>query len=180
MNGINPNELVLSPERAAGGAPWKLFVFSLIFLGAVVGSYAGLIFGYRPYLNSRIEAVQAQIDDLATSVSAEEQADLLRFYSQIVNLKTLLDSHVTFSKFFPFLERRTNSRVSFDVMFVNSATRELVLEGVAENFATLSEELQSLHQAPEIADYTLNQSQLADGRVRFRITAVIPPALFKY
>jgi hypothetical protein len=180
MNGINPNELVLSPERAAVGAPWKLFVFSLIFLGAVIGSYAGLIFGYRPYLNSRIEAVQAQIDDLATSVSAEEQADLLRFYSQIVNLKTLLDSHVTFSKFFPFLERRTNNRVSFDVMFVNSATRELVLEGVAENFSILSEELQSLHQAPEIADYTLNQSQLADGRVRFRISAEIPPALFKY
>ena len=174
------NDLALAPERVEGGAPWKVFVFSLIFFGAVLGSYFGLIFGYKPYLNSRIAAVQSQIDDLAGSVSVQEQSNLLRFYSQIVNLKTLLGSHVSLARFFPFLEKHTNSRVSYDIAFINSSTRELILEGLSESYPVLAEELQALHQAPEVKNYTLNQSQSADGRIRFRITAKFAPELFKY
>ncbi len=174
------SELSLSPERFSSGAPWKIFVFSLIFFGAVFGSYLGLILGYKPYLNSRVAAVQQEIDNLAASISAEEQNELLRFYSQIVNLRSLLGSHVSLAKFFPFLEKRTNRRVSYDVMFANSSTRELILEGIAESYAVLSEDLQALHQSPEISNYTLNQSQAGEGRVRFRVTAVLAPELFRY
>jgi hypothetical protein len=175
----NSNNALVSPESFGAGLPWKIFIFSLILLGAVVGSYLGLVLGYRPFLNNRIAAVQQSIDDLAASVSVEEQEDLLRFYSQIVNLKTLLDKHISLAKFFPFLEQQTNRRVSYDVAFLNTQNRELILEGVAESYPVLAEQLQALHQAPEVASYTLSQSQTAEGRVRFRIVAVLTENLFK-
>lgn len=168
-----------SPERVGAGLPWKIFIFSLILFGAVLGSYFGLVAGYGPYLNSRIAQVDADIEALTQSVSVEEQSALLRFYSQIVNLKTLLDNHISLAKFFPFLEKYTNQRVSYDVVFLNTQNKELILEGVAESYATLSEQLQALHQALEVSNYTLSQSQTAEGRVRFRIVANLATNLFK-
>ena len=171
--------MMVSADHFSAGLPWKLFIFSLILLGAVGGSYAGLLLGYRPFLNNRIAEVQRSIDELATSVPAEEQEDLLRFYSQIVNLKTLLDNHISLAKFFPFLEQQANRRVSYDTVFLDTKNRELILEGIAESYAVLAEQLQALHQAPEAASYTLSQSQTAEGRVRFRIVVALVDNILK-
>jgi len=171
--------MMVAADKLGVGLPWKVFIFSFILFGTVLGSYLGLIFGYKPFLNSRIESVQSQIDELARSVSVEEQSELLRFYSQIVNMKTLLDGHISLNKFFSFLENRANRQVSYDIAFLNSSNRELILEGVAASYPILSEQLQALHQAPEVERYTLSQSQVAEGRVRFRIVANLVPILFK-
>ena len=173
------SESILAPERLGAGLPWKIFIFALILFGTIIGSYFGLILGYRPYLDSRIAAVQAEIDALAQSISVEEQANFLRFYSQIVNLKTLLDTHIVFARFFPFLEKSTNKQVAYEVATLTTDKNELVLEGVAQSYAVIAEQLESLNQSLEVEDYILNQSQIAEGKIRFRIVASLDERLFK-
>lgn len=172
-------ESLLSPEKLSVGLPWKLFIFAVILFGTVLAAYFGLLFGYKPFLNSRIDDVNQKIQNLAQSIPAEDQKDFLLFYSQVVNLKNLLSKHVIATKLFPFLERNTNKRVAFNVAAVDAIRKELVLEGIAESYSILAEQLQALNQSTEVKEYLLNQSQLSDGRVRFRISAILDEKIFK-
>lgn len=173
------SESILAPERLGAGLPWKIFIFALILFGTIVGSYLGLTVGYRPYLDSRIGVVQAEIDALAQSIPVDEQTNFLRFYSQIVNLKTLLDSHIVFARFFPFLEKNTNQQVAYEVATLITDKGEMVLEGVAQSYGVLAEQLEAMNQSLEVKDYILNQSQIAEGKIRFRIVAALDGRLFK-
>ena len=69
--------------------------------------------------------------------------------------------------------------MSYDTVFLDTKNRELILEGIAESYAVLAEQLQALHQAPEAASYTLSQSQTAEGRVRFRIVVALVDNILK-
>ncbi len=172
-------ESLLSPEKLSVGLPWKLFIFAVILFGTVLAAYFGLLFGYKPFLNSRINDVNQKIQNLAQSIPAENQKNFLLFYSQVANLKNLLGNHIIFTKFFPFLERNTNKRVALSVSTVDASRKELILEGIAESYAILAEQLQALNQATEVKEYLLNQSQLSDGRIRFRISAILDARIFK-
>ena len=172
-------EEVLSKEAVAGGWPWKIFVFMLLVLSTTVLAYGGLILGYQPVLKSRIEAAQSQIDNLANAVSLQDQKKFLQFYSQILNLRGLLSSHVAVDRFFDFLEKDINKKVAYEVVAFNALKSELTLEGVAENYDRLSEQLAVIAEAAEVKSYTLNQSQFNDGRIRFRMFIILKPEVFK-
>ena len=88
------SEEILAPEASAMGWPWKIFLTMSTACGIVVAGYLGLTFGYKPYLETKIEGVKTDIDNLAKSLPLQEQQKFLKFYSQIVNVKALLDSHV--------------------------------------------------------------------------------------
>lgn len=172
-------ENLMPSENGGANWPWKIFIFTIIIFGTVLGSYFGLILGYRPYLDSRIAAVQGDIDALSASVSLEDQQKFLKFYSQIVNLRGLLASHIAVDNFLAFLEKNTNKRVNYEIAALDIKHRELTLEGVTDSFATLSEQLVAIGQAPEVASYTLNQSQLTAGKTRFRSVLTLKPEVFK-
>ena len=178
MADANQNmQAVLEREEIGAGWPWKIFIFTIIVFGTVLASYFGLKLGYRPYLNARIADIDAQITALGESVPEAQQHDLFRFYSQILNLKELLDKHVSLAKFFALLEKNTNKKVAYETANLTTQRRELALDGVADSYATLSEQLEAFRQVPEIQSLVLSQSQLAEGKVRFRISAILAPAL---
>ncbi len=180
MPEYNPNIENLMPSENGGASwPWKIFIFSVVVFSTVLGSYFGLIWGYRPYLDSRIATVQGDIDALSESVSLEDQQKFLKFYSQIVNLRGLLASHVNTAIFLAFLEKNTNRRAAYEIAALNIGRRELTLEGVTESYATLAEQLEAIGRAPEVASYLLNQSQLTEGRTRFRAVLTLKPEVFK-
>ncbi|MBI2075249.1 MAG: hypothetical protein HYZ07_02420 [Candidatus Harrisonbacteria bacterium] len=174
-----PNNSALFNDQDTGGVPWKIFLLSLLLLAAVGAGYAGVRFGYVPYVQGKLIAVNAQIAELTGAIPEKEQANLIRFYSQIVNLKGLLDRHVAGSKMLQFLEARTNAALQYTNVGVNAARRELALEGLTLRYETLAEQLESLRQAPEVQAVLLNESRIAEGKLRFRITATLAPQLFR-
>ena len=156
-----------------------MFVFMVLVFGTVLASYLGLTLGYKPYLTSQLESIKADIDNLAQAVPAEEQKSFFAFYSKIINLRYLLAAHSALSAMFPFVEQNTNKKVYYESVDVNVEKREITLDGIAETYAILSEQLEAFNQSRDVSAYTLTQSQLADGRVRFRIGVTVSPKILK-
>src|SRR3989344_362854 len=75
--------------------------------------YAGLAYGYTPFVDGKIADMQTQLESLARSISSEEQGKLVTFYSEITNIKTVLANHVIFSGFFSWLEKNTQANVYY-------------------------------------------------------------------
>src|SRR3989344_6926838 len=131
-------------EQLPVGWPWRFFSISLVIFLAIIFVYLGLIFGYEPYLNSEIQKIDDQINKILEAVSKEEQEKFIRFYSRLTNLKNLLDNHAAASKIFPLLEKITNQKVSYNSFNLRVPERELELEGSADSYVVLGEQLESL------------------------------------
>ena len=170
---------LLERERTTTVWPWRLFVASLIALIVAVLYYVGLAFGYRTYLNSGIEKKDAEIAELAASIPKEDQVRLMRFYNQIQSLKNLLDKHVINSKILSLLEKNTSKKVFYNKLDLDVAQRSLNLDGIAESYQILSQQLEAFKQAPEVERFLINNSQFNQGVVRFNLTVVLKSELFK-
>ncbi len=177
QNSVGNNVVMNTGED--GGLPWKIFLLALVLFGTVVAGYIGLRLGYRPYLNSKIASVDKEIATLSESVSADEQKRLLQFYGQISNLKTLLSSHVNMNNLLTFIEDRTNKKVYYESFGWNTKSRTLALDGIAESYRVLAQQLESIKQSNNVADYTATQSNTVDNRVRFHIEIVFTDAFLK-
>jgi len=116
---------------------------------------------------------------LAASVPKAEQERLVRFYSQLQNLKDILDRHVIASKFLPFLERNTNKRVYYNRLELDVQQRTMNLDGLGESFEIVAQQLEAFNRAPEVERFLVKNVQAGDKAVRFAISVVLKPELFK-
>ena len=172
-------ESLLAPEETSLGWPWKIFLVMMTACAIVVAGYLGLTLGYRPYLEGKIAEVKKEIDDLGKSLPIEQQEKFLKFYSQVVNVKALLSAHIELTKLFAFLEKNTNKHVVYDNIHFDADRRELALEGVADSYQILAQQLQAFDQAPEVEHYIVSQSRLVENKARFRMTATIVSKLLQ-
>ncbi len=174
----------LMDERMKGeelpvGWPWRFLMFSVLVAATVGVGSAGLAFGYKPLLDSRLKEQEAQITGLGKVVPKDQQEEFVRFYSQIANLGTLLAGHVSVSPLFGLLESRTNAAVSYAAMELRVPERKIVLEGNASNYKSFAEQLQSFTEAPEVESVIVNDSNALEGKVKFRITVTLREGIFK-
>lgn len=166
-------------ERPVVGWPWRLFLFSMLVLAAAAVLYFGLEIGYKTYLDAQIRARDLAIADLSQTISPEEQRRFVDFYSQLANLRVLLDGHVFVSRLFPLLEANTNQLVYFDSVDLNMKDRRLALEGVAASYEALAQQLEALDRAPEIERVLVGESRRDGNFVRFRLSLFLVPILFE-
>lgn len=166
------------PEKLPVGWPWRLFVFSLFMMLAVVLIYTGLRFGYKPYLSSKITDIDNKLGELNSQISAKDKEDFINSYSQLANLKNILNKHVFTSKIFPLLEKVTHQRVYFNDFSFKMADRKLILNGTAESYGVLSEQLAAFDGEPTIENYILNQSKADGSAAQFKVTLTLSPNLF--
>ena len=171
---------LIDDEKIENGWPWKIFLFMALVCSTTALIYFGLIFGYQPFLKTRISNAQIKIDDLVNEVSLQDQKNFLKFYSQIINLRSSLETHVVLNRFFDFLEKDTNKRVAYEVLSLNTTKGEAVLEGIADNYDRLSEQLESISRASEVSSYILTQSQFVDEHIRFRVSINLSPSTFHF
>lgn len=166
-------------EKLSVGWPWRLFVFSLVLLAISLITYVGILFGYKPFLQNQIELKDKEINRLADTVSKTDQEQLTKFYSQLLNLKSILDQHIVTNKILPFLEKNTNKSVFYTKLSAKAGDYSLTLEGFADSFEILAQQLEAFRQAKEVNRFIINESQLVEGRVRFKLTAFLMPTMFK-
>lgn len=167
------------PETPPAGVPWRLFTYAgLAFLASLL-IYVGLSVGYKSYLSSRISAVDGQIKKLGVAISKEDQEKFLRFYSQLVNFNKILDNHVLPAQIFPLLEKITSQKVRFTNFDLKIDERKLTLEGAAASYEILAQQLSAFAGDPGVENYMLNQSQLADGAVKFKAVLTLKKEVLK-
>lgn len=172
--------------RAAGAAsvgfPWRLLVISFVVFGLTVLVWAGIQFGYIPFLNSQLSSATASFNALSGKISAQQQKDLTSFYSQLYNIQSLQASHVYPAQLFDFLEKNIYPNViltSFQASLTGGSIR---FDGIATDYSTLTNELAILKSDPNVTLVTLNSSRQRDvkegGGVAFTISLSISPTLF--
>ncbi|MDD5430633.1 MAG: hypothetical protein PHP03_00150 [Candidatus Pacebacteria bacterium] len=162
------------------GWPWRFLVFSSLLLFISVLSFAGLTLGYEPYLNSQIKKIDANLASLSAGIKQEDKERLITTYSQSVNLKKILDSHVLSSKVFTMLEKNTSPRVYFTNMDLDVANKRVSLNGVADSYVVLSQQLAAFDNEPDIKSFLLEDSQMREnGSVQFRALLNVSDNLFK-
>ena len=164
-------------ERLPVGWPWRFFMFAFIVFLASILVYLGLVFGYEPFLNNQINAVDQQISQASAVVPQADQNKFVQVYSQIINLQSLTANHVFASNSLKLLETVTDPQVYFTGATLKTDQRTLDLDGVAASFPVLAEQLEAFAESKQIDRYTLVQSQLNGGAVQFKVSLTLNTAL---
>lgn len=159
--------------------PWRLLVLSVVIFGFMLLTYLGLAFGYRAFVDAQIASIDQSIEQLAQEVPVDQQQALLRFYSQVANLDSLLAQHVFSSKVFPLFERSTNTSVVYTKLELDVDQRSVVLDGFATSYAVLAQQLEAYRILPEVDRYSISESRRSEGRIAFKATLFLNPSVFK-
>ncbi len=166
-------------EKLAVGWPWRLLLLTIIIFAILTAIYFGMIFGYKPYLNSQIKNLDKEIDVLNQAIDESQQKNLTDFYSQVINVKNLLDRHPTPSKVFEFLEKNTSDKIYYISLNLSLDEKDLKLEGSALDYGALAQQLELFNRAPETEKVFLQDSKLSEERIRFSIRLIFKPELIR-
>lgn len=167
------------PVRTPGWSG-RLLMFSSTILLITLFAYFGLVYGYQPYLRAEVRKLNDQIQKFSQEVPASDQARLVEFYSQIANIKTLLDRHVTASLLFEWLEKFTHPNVYFSDLGLSAANNQLLLNGTAKSAKDVAEQLKIFQEQPAVKQVaTGNVSVSATGLWQFDLIITVDSAFLK-
>lgn len=172
-------QLSREPPRTPGWSGRLLMFSSTIFLFSLF-IYLGIIFGYRPYLDSEVKKLNNQIQSFAQQIPLEEQEKIIAFYSQLVNLRSLLAGHTAVSPFFEWLERNTHQNVFFSKLTLNIQGQQAVFVGTAKTVVDMAEQLQVFQERPEVRRATFSSVTIGSaGTWQFNATLILDPRFFR-
>lgn len=166
-------------ETIPVGFPWRLLIFSLTLFVFSLFVFFGLRFGYNSYINTRTDDLDKKIESLSGQVSQEEQQSFINFYSQLINLKKVLDRHDFTASIFSFLEKNTLGKISYiDADFIIPDS-SLTLKGAAASSESLINQLTLFDESLEVDRVVLNQMNSNREGVTFGVTLFFNPDFFK-
>lgn len=157
-------------EPVSMGLPWRLLVFSIMFFALSILIYLGMKIGYESYLNSRVSGLDDQLNQLSNSITQQDQQKFVGFYSQIFNLKAVLDKHIFSANIFPFLEKNTLQQTFYSQAKFNAPSLDLELQGRTTSLETLAQQLAQFERAPELQSAVLKDTNFnQSGTIDFTI-----------
>ena len=166
------------PSRAPGWSG-RLVMFAGTTLFVSLLAFFGLAYGYKPYLESQVAASERDAKKFSQEIPANLQENIVKFYSQITNIKSLLARHGASSKFFDLLEAKTIPNVYFEKLNLASANQEVQLSGRAKTFQDFSAQIAVFQANPLIVKVLVKTSTLdAQGLWAFDVTLTVDPTFF--
>ena len=180
-----PQQVVeqLSREEAPRTPGWSfgVMLFSGSILLIVLVIYAGLRFGYEPYLTGQMNALQSKVNNLGQSISPAEEANLVTFYSEIGNLESLVKNHVIFSNFLTWIEQNTEANVYYNTMSFSSED-QVTLNGYAKTAGDIPEQIAVFESSPDVASVVLSNVSYsaASNNWVFNVVLTMNPDLFQW
>lgn len=164
-------------EHLPVGWPWRLLVFSGALFGLSILVYFGLKFGYAAYLEGRIASVDDRLASLTGEISPDDQERFVSFYSQIVNLKGVLDRHPYGGNTLVFLERYTVPEIRYTEAELQVEDRALTVKGAAPSIDAAGQQFTAFESAPEVEEVLLRDVSV-EGGVSFSVTVFFKDAFF--
>jgi hypothetical protein len=175
------NQLSREPADTPGWS-FGLIFFSGALLVIVLAIYFGMTLAYEPYLNTKIAAENSNLANLSQSISAQDEANVLTFYSQIANLQGILAKHTLVSQFLAWLEQNTEANVSYS-SFSFSSGGEITLSGNALTEADVNQQIAIFQSSPDIENVVVSNvgsatSPGSAGAFQFSVTLLMNPSVF--
>ncbi|BCX15794.1 MAG: hypothetical protein KatS3mg098_023 [Candidatus Parcubacteria bacterium] len=141
------------------GVPWRIFVIALVVFILTLVIWAGMEFGYSPYLKSEIKKIDAKLESLSSTFSEAQQKEFSSFYSQLYNIKSLAASHPYPSKLFEFLETSLYPTVRLTNFQADLGSGEIRMEGVIVSYNDLANQLSVFQKNPNVESVSLDTSR---------------------
>ena len=174
----NVKEQFTSSAKGVGW-PKKFFTFSLALFIFVFVVYLGLAFGYETFLKSSIKDVEAKLSGLSNQVTDQQKEDLTTLYSQVTNIRNLLQNHTLTSQVFILLESITDQKVKYTNLSLSAPDREVAVEGFAATYEDLVSQLVLFEESPQIERFSLEESEFQKGEIRFKMKIVLVEDILK-
>lgn len=160
-------------EAIPVGLPWRLLIFTIIIFAFSIVIYFGLRYGYENYLTQQADTLDKQINQLTSQVNQTDQQNFINFYSQLINLRTVLSSHDFSSNAFGFLEKNTIGSVYYTQASFSLDGSDLNLNGEAASADALVQQMSIFDKSPALASVNLNQLSFdSKGAVGFSVHLV--------
>lgn len=167
-------QLAREPAQTPGWSGRLLMFAATLFILNVVG-YFGLTLGYSKYLSSQIREVDRQIKTQSQQIPQEERGAIVAFFSQLSNLRLILDKHVNASSFFNLLEATTHNNVYYTRLALNSDKKEAILTGQAVSVTDVTEQVKIFQNRTEIEKISLGNINNVGTGWQFDITLGLAP-----
>lgn len=152
----------------------QLLMFSGTVFFISIAVYFGIVFGYKPYLQKEVAALDNQIKTFGKQIPQEEQNKLVSFYSQIVNLQEILQKHVISSKLFAWLEKNTEAGVYFTKFNLAAPTSQINLSGVAKTIDDFSKQIIIFQNDKLVSRISINSVLVSpSGAWQFSVTLLL-------
>lgn len=166
--------------RAPRGQAWfgQLMAFAVTLLVISVVALLGIMFGYRPYLDSRVTTLDTEIADFSKKVPLEEQANIATFYSQLSNLKVVLGKHTATPAFLRWLENATLQQVQYTKVAMNVTSRQIQISGIAKKPTDVAAQVASFQQQPGVERVDFKSSQIAANGFQFDLVVTVVQGFF--
>jgi hypothetical protein len=178
-----PQEVInrLSEERPAE-VSWTsgLFGFSVTLFVVVIVLYAGMSFGYAPYVNSRIVGVDNDLKRIGQSVNTDKTASLIGFYSQVTHVRSLAQGHIFFSQFLTWLGAHTEANVYFLALSF-SGGNQASLTVLARTENDLNQQVAVFESDPNVASVNVSNITSVSSVSGFwqgNLVLAMKPAIF--
>jgi len=165
-----------APRSPAWFGQLMAFAITLLLLSVVV--FLGITFGFRPYLENRVSALDQQIDDFTRQVPASEQAAIATFYSQLANIRTVLGKHTATPALLSWLEGGTVSQVQLTKVSFNAASRQVQVSGIARDATDVASQVVSLQGLPGVERVDFRNSALTGTGTTFDLNVTVVPGFF--
>lgn len=162
--------------RTLMGVIGKL-IFTLTILAAVG------VFGYRFYLNYRIENMGVELTNARAELDPDTIEELLDLNDRLNVAQSLISRHQTLSTLFTYLEESTQPSVglvSFEYMNTKEGL-ELLIRGEAEGYAALAAQADLWGENTSLREQTFSDLILNErGNVVFSFKALVDPSFVSY
>jgi hypothetical protein len=165
-----------SPKTPGWSVGLVSFSGGILFITLIV--WAGLQFGYKPYFDAQTQKIEDQINAENQAISPTDQTDLIDYYSQLANIRQLLNTHVIPTNIFAWLEANTEQNVYYSSFsLANNGQVTLTANALTEGDA--NQQIAIFENSPQVQNMVVSGISLGSsgGFWQFSVTMTINPAL---
>lgn len=167
-----------SKSKAKKVSFWNLVLYLCLFVFAVFALSYFLLLFYEKKMGKDISVFKASL--LRAPEESVLEKEILLAKKQIGDFKFLLSLHIFPAKVFDFFEQNTHPRVWFSEFRVNLQQGIITLEGQADNFEALGQQLLIFEQHEFVDQATVSKVLVGrEGDVTFNLQIIFDPESLK-
>lgn len=173
-------EIIPKPKEKIPTWQIVLFYFSILLLvGALLTLF--LLENLQKDLSRTLENLKASLTREKTPEEKALEEGVFKSKDKINNFAFLFENRKINSNLFPLLEKICHPKVMFTDFNLDSWGRKLTLLGRTKNFQSLGQQISIFKQEEQIIRVDLfNISIAKEGEIRFEVTLLISPEVFKF
>jgi hypothetical protein len=163
----------------------KSFDFSFLSLLAVILFLASFLSYFLFYFltsssEKKIRELEQKREESKTQEQLKLEEEIKLYRRKLKDVEILLKEHSFSSRFFELLEKTVHPQIVFKKSSLDTISQKAILEGLADNFYVLGQQIMIFEKEPLISKTHLSNLTISnDGKVNFSLEILFNPQFLK-